>query len=214
MNTKTSSWRAGTLARNRTRFSQYRSLPPSWTPAWCASRPTRMTGPPAALDRAVAAYHGGNGLEQNLHIEQHRPFAHIHCVERNDFLEVGDVRAAAHLPQARDARFRTQTGEVVDLILHEIAFWERPRSDERHLPVEHIPQLRQLVHTPAPHPSPHAGNTGLIRDFEKPGVAAVVQMRDERLHLFRAVHHRAELEHPERTAAGADAAMPEDGRAR
>src|SRR5688572_6259372 len=68
------------------------------------------------------------------------------------------------------------------------------RADEAHVPLEHVPELRQLIEARFPQKTPNRGDTG------------IVCLRPDRAGLRFGVHaHRAELVHHEMAIAISDA---------
>ena len=77
----------------------------------------------------------------------------------------------------------------------------RPRSDERHLPAQHVDQLRELVEPPRADPA--AGrDDALVADAREHGATV----------LLRTDAHRAELDHGEVLASRADTDLTEQER--
>jgi hypothetical protein len=75
----------------------------------------------------------------------------------------------------------------------------RPRADERHLPAQHVDQVRQLVHRAAPKQRTYAGDAVVARVDDQPA--------PDRL---RPAHHRSQLVELERLAIAAHAALAVD----
>ena len=63
----------------------------------------------------------------------------------------------------------------------------RPRADEAHFPLEHIPQLRDLINTKLAHQAPDTSDSGILKAGE---------LCTSRLGVD---HHGSELEHVEGT---------------
>ena len=70
-------------------------------------------------------------------------------------LDVGEIKvhvelkrgtvACRNLPQTRDARFHVQSPELVKFVVVDLVDRMRPRSDQAHLPAQHVPELREFV---------------------------------------------------------------------
>src|SRR5213078_4262603 len=86
-----------------------------------------------------------DGAQQDLEVEQQRPLADVLGIEPHHFLEVDDVAAPAHLPQAGNAGLGTQAAEVMGLIQRQVSLEKWPGAYQRHVPQQHVPQLRQLI---------------------------------------------------------------------
>src|SRR5262245_57298922 len=72
--------------------------------------------------------HRGNRARENAKVERQRPMLDVMPIETDDFLEVDDVAAAAHLPQPAQSRRNGKTPEVMRLVILEIRLEERPRA--------------------------------------------------------------------------------------
>jgi hypothetical protein len=77
----------------------------------------------------------------------------------------------------------------------EILQQERTRPDETHFPLQHIPQLRQLVQTRCSQPFAELGEAFGIGKRQAGGIVPV--------------NHRAELDECERASIKAGSGMPE-----
>ena len=79
---------------------------------------------------------------RSVHREQRPGVAQVeahHLVERR-------AAAAGHLPQAGDPGLASSTRRQCQrLVLLDLVRERRPRSDERHVAAQHVPELRQLV---------------------------------------------------------------------
>ena len=94
--------------------------------------------------RRARAARPGTVREQDLHVEPERAAAHVLEVERDHLLE-RQLRAAADLPQAGDARLDGEAREPVLGVALDLVLDRRARADQRHVAAQHVPQLRQLV---------------------------------------------------------------------
>ena len=79
------------------------------------------------------------------------------------------------------------------------------RADERHLPHEHVGELRQLVEARAPQPPPAARDPRVVRDDP----VGIGEAHPPPL-LDRVLDHRPELEEPELPPAPPDALLDEE----
>src|SRR5712664_3844909 len=134
------------------------------TPVWSAGHRCRSSDNPSATDQ------GGKGEAQDLRIEQERPLADVLGVENDHFFEVYRVAAAADLPQTGDPGLGTEAAEVMALVGVEAGLDEGPRTDERHLSDQDVPQLRQLINRPAPQPPAHTRDARVVGHLENAGV--------------------------------------------
>ena len=86
---------------------------------------------------------------RRLEIEADRPAAHVGDVHLERLAE-GRVRPRRHLPQTRDALGHQEPVEMVRLEELRLVGNAGARADERHLPAQHVDQLRQLVEARLP----------------------------------------------------------------
>ena len=120
----------------------------------------------ALLEGAAAREDGRDGLEQDREVQPDRPALEIQEVEPHEVVEV-ELGAAGDLPQAGDARQHEVALLVPVLELLEVALRQRPRPDERHLPAQHVDELRELVERVAPQHAPDARLARVLADLEQ-----------------------------------------------
>jgi hypothetical protein len=161
-----------------------------------------------ARSGSPTAERGGEGAEQDPQVA---PEAH-----RRDVLEVDvgvEVHQAlttlGHLPEAGDPG----TDQVPLTLPRRVAIHDfhqlRPGSDQAHVAAHDVPQLRQLVQAPRTEPATEARVTRVARTLVRPA-----PLFDHRRGPRPAIgQHRAELQHGERHAVAADAALAEQDRA-
>src|SRR5579862_82998 len=115
---------------------------------------------------AHALYNSGNRTRQNFKIEPQRPFIHILKIEPHPLLE-RDRAAARDLPEARYARTDAESASLPILVEpFVVSNWKRPGSDEAHLPLQDIEQLRQFVHAGSAQQFSKPRNSRVVLDFE------------------------------------------------
>src|SRR3954451_10519568 len=112
-------------------------------PSWYALIAyARTIGDNFLLGGAAAAQHRRNRAQQDLQIEPWRPVVDVLQVELHPAVEV-DLVAAADLPETRQSRLHRQPPPMPPVVRrHFLRNW-RPRTDEAHVALEHIPELRQ-----------------------------------------------------------------------
>ena len=88
----------------------------------------------------------GNGLQQNLEIEQEAPMADVADVQKHAGFE-GRIFARGDLPEAGYARNDFEALFVPCAVLFHIFKRVGTRADKAHIAFEDIPELRQLVQT-------------------------------------------------------------------
>ena len=141
-----------------------------------------------------------------------------HLVERRP-------AAPGHLPQPGDARLGVEHAPAVPrLVLLDLVGERRPRSDERHLAAQDVPELRQLVEARLAQEPPDRRDPRVVGHLEHAVVAAVLARLSARLdepahvlvmeRVIRVRVHRPELQHRERLRILTDADLPEEDRAR
>ena len=95
---------------------------------------------------------------------------------------------------------------------------DRARADERHLALEHVEELRQLVEARAPQEGADPRDARVVRDLEHPRVATGrevhVQVRELVLPRLGVGGHRPELEDPEDLLRPAAPGLAEEDRPR
>lgn len=87
----------------------------------------------------------GNGLQEDLEVEGEGPILDIFPVETDNFLEIGDGRAAADLPHAGDPRLHGGADAVLQFIFLPLVQRAGAPADERHLPFENVEKLRKFI---------------------------------------------------------------------
>jgi hypothetical protein len=163
------------------------------------------------MDCHVPPDQNGDGRpDEDLEVHEERAALHIQPVEgcllreqlrhvlSDSVARVKDLALLGEgkLAEASDARLHREDDLVVLAPqLHELRVF-RPRAHERHLALEHVPELRQLV------------ELRLRERPADPGEPGVVGKRES--HARRGVVHLAELEHRELAAAKADTPAPEE----
>ena len=154
----------------------------------------RRLGTPELADR-----HG-----EDPQVEPERPVVDVPDVLL-DPLRPGDLVAPIHLRPARDPGRHLQAPPLVLGVVGGLLDQVGARPDERHLPHEHVGELRELVEARAAQPAPAAGDARVVRE-DPVGVGEA-----HALSLFdRVLDHRPELEEPERPPAAADSLLDEE----
>src|SRR5206468_12568850 len=106
--------------------------------------------------RAIPSKHGGNSAQHDADVEPEGPVLDVLAVEADHLLEIDHAAATAHLPQSGNARLGAQAAEVVGFVVFEVGFEKRSRADEGHVAAQNVPDLWQLVETPASQEVPHS----------------------------------------------------------
>src|ERR671911_1276954 len=148
-----------------------------------------------ALIRAGSPDDRRERLEDDGDVHGRRPMVDVVEVEPHGLLP-RQVGPPAHLPQPGDARFDQQSAVDVVLVHVDLGLERRPRPHHRHLPSEHVPQLRQLVDRVAAQGPPHPGDARVGAQLEQHavGLVAVLEVGHQAL---GADDHRTELDHGE-----------------
>src|SRR5437899_3073676 len=77
-----------------------------------------------------------------------------------------DFAAAANLPDAGNARPGSESTTIRQRIPGNFAWHRRSRSNQRHVPNEHVVELRQFIEGESSQPLAHARNPGVILELE------------------------------------------------
>src|SRR5580658_1388218 len=81
---------------------------------------------------------------------------------------------------------------MVQVVLLVIIEWVRARTNQAHVSLEDIPELRQLVKTIFPQEPPRSRNPGIIFNLEERPFA-LVAVPQRFLKIVRIAHHGSEL---------------------
>src|SRR5213596_2096635 len=148
-----------------------------------------MKRPSRRSIRVAVAETGPEGQEEDLQVEAEAPALDVVEVVFDPFLDRGLAAPAVDLRPARDARLHLVAEHVAGHPPAELLDEARAlgtRADEAHLTAQDVPELRQLVETPASQERP------------EPRAPLVIRPRPRGPGLALGVHtHRAELEHLE-----------------
>ena len=87
---------------------------------------------------------------------------YIFGVELHNLFKVGDVAAAADLPEAGDARFESKTGAVMILILLPFVHGGGTGADQTHLVQKYVEKLREFIQAGFADKLADAGLSGAI----------------------------------------------------
>src|SRR5205823_12529062 len=93
------------------------------------------------------------------------PPLEVEEVEPDQLVEV-ELGAAGDLPQPGDAGQHEVALAVPVLEPVVVALRQRTRADQRHLPAQHVEELRQLVDRPAPQKAADGGDARVVADLE------------------------------------------------
>src|SRR3989344_4769001 len=77
----------------------------------------------------------------------------------------------------------------------------RPRPDERHLPEDHIHELREFIQRPAAQEFSHARHARIILYFKERTIATMIELREIRLLAIGILVHRTEFHNADAPAA-------------
>ncbi len=139
---------------------------------------------------AATAEHLRNGPQQDFAVEAKRPVVDVLEIELHPGLEI-DLVAAVHGPKAGQTRPHPQAAPLPALILRDFARDRRPQTHERHLPAQHVHQLRQLIEGEAAQVAPDRGQPRIVGNLRR-GLPAT-QMHEFRLALLGIERHGAEF---------------------
>ena len=152
---------------------------------------------------------GRDRLEDNDKVGEKRPVLDVLRVE-SDARGVGDVVAAADLPEPRQAGTRTQIKHGGRIIEFEFVFDHRTGADDAHFTANDVEELRQLVEAELTQDCPDNGDTRIILKlacrtpfFIGVGIVPEKLFQD----LVALFHHRTEFQALEELAVVTDSAM-------
>ena len=165
-------------------------------------------------------------LEKNLEIQFRTPVLYIFAVEAYDFFEIGDLAAAADLPEARYARLDTHAHAMVEIIFFPLVQSRGTCAYKAHLTLEDIPELREFVQGCAADEIADpfglsvlvlfltADDTGIVVHLEHHAVLDLVLGHEGFLALLRVHVHAPELIHFELLSVLADSLLRKEDRSR
>src|SRR5690606_30540216 len=104
----------------------------------------RDCGWASLLRSASPAQDGGDRAEDELDVEPQRPVVDVAKVEAHPVLEV-DLVSPRDLPEAGESRPGAQASALPPLVALHLACDGRTRTDEAHVALEHVQELRQLI---------------------------------------------------------------------
>src|SRR3954447_15009929 len=167
---------------------------PVCTSASPTLRSTTPAGTAAGSVGAGAAEDRAHGLPENHQVEGERPVLDVADVDAHRVVP-GEVRATADLPEPGKTRLDEEAAVHVVAVLLDLSLQRRAGADQRHVPAQHVDQLRQLVgRVPAQHAA-YPRDARVVFALEQHAVAVgVVQLPH---HRVGAGDHAAELEHGE-----------------
>src|SRR5438874_9546788 len=151
--------------------------------------------------RSAHLSHDPHRAEEDAEVAEERPLADVAGLERDDFLEVGDLVAAVDLPWPRDTRLHVEPRVMVLLVQGDLGGQRWTRAHQRHLATQYIDQLWQLIQAGAPQEPTEPGHPGIVPDLEQARVAVHAAGQQLIALLLRAVDHGPELDDPEQPPA-------------
>ena len=147
-------------------------------------------------------------LPENLQVESEGPILDITQIQPDRFIP-RQVRPPADLPQAGHARLDHKPPPHVIAVHGRLRRQRRPRSDQRHVPEQHVEQLGKFIQRPAAQPGACLRHPRVPAHLEEcPG--PLVAGRKLCLPLFCVHHHGPELPQREGAAILPDPGLPEE----
>src|ERR1700710_1841388 len=119
----------------------------------------------AALGGAVAADDGARGAQEDRQVAGDREVVEVVALHRQPLLE-GEVAAAVDLHRPGQAGLDREPGTLALVIEGDHGLLLGPRPDQRHVPLEHVDQLRQLVEAGPPQELSGPGDSRVVDDLE------------------------------------------------
>src|SRR6266480_1237000 len=133
---------------------------------------TALTG--SATLFPASRQHRGNRAHQYLEIEQQAPVFYVFKIQLHTRFK-GRIRARDDLPKPRYAGFYVQSSVMVGTVSHVIVYGMGARTNQAHIPFQHIPKLGQFVEAVLPKKVAERGDARIISDF-KERVLALVEL--------------------------------------
>ena len=165
-----------------------------------------------------------DGLKEDFKVQGKRPVGDVLGVQTDDLFKVGDLTAAADLPEAGDTRLDGQAGAVVVLVLLPLVHGRGAGTDHGHRTLEDVEKLRKFVQRGFADKLADASlfgtvgenlvadDAGVEIELEHHAVLHAVLFQQLFLALFGVHVHGADLIHLEPLAVLADALLgKEDG---
>src|SRR6202049_759519 len=160
--------------------------------------------------RSTSVEHSRKRLPQHHEVHHYRPVLDVEQVKPHRFLP-REFGAATDLPEPGHPRLEQHPPARVVAVLFHLAWQGRPRTDQGHLPAQHVPELRQLVQRMAPYSAPRRRHPRVLADLEEHPVG-VMEVPEVVLFLLGADSHGPEFPHPESLAMDADTFLPVEHR--
>ena len=118
--------------------------------------------------RALTSDHRAGRGEQDFEVGHHRVIPGVAKIEAHHLVERG-LAAARHLPQTRDTGPGFEHAAAVPaLVGRHLVGQRRTRADERHLALDDVPELRQLVEAGPAKEVPDWRHPRIVDDLEHP----------------------------------------------
>src|SRR5690348_5101315 len=158
--------------------------------------------------RSLAKEDRRDGRREDPHVVPEGAPAQVRHVHADPFVE-SDAGAALDLPDAGQAGGDVEASLLPGLAGVALVARQRPRAYQRHVALEHVVKLRQLVDARFTQEAAEPGEPRAVFHLEGGAVLLALGCQFVAL-LLGARDHRAELVDDERTAAEARAALAED----
>src|SRR5258708_21588426 len=189
--------------RPPTQASEGRGRPRRWR-----SLTAPAEGPESRSIRAPTADDDPDRPQQDLQIQPERNVAHVFAVVLHPLFEA-DLGTAADLPKAGQPGLDAQADGVARPVLLDLARQRRPWSNQAHLPLEDVDQLRQLVEARPAEERADLADPWIVTHLEDRSIGLVVG-QDFSQALLGVRVHRAELVEAEMAPVEAHAFLNED----
>ena len=151
-------------------------------------------------------YHFDDRERHDLQVGGNPALCDIFKIATNHAVEVGVV-TVGHLPPASYAWLNGQTLQVVLGVLRDLIRQRRARAHHRHLPQEHVQELRELVDGVLADEPADPGDAGVLLHLEH-GAGDLVLLLELIEAFVGVLVHGAELPHAEGRQAAVGAGLP------
>ena len=136
------------------------------------------------LHGALSGKHNPYGFEKNMDVLLQGPVFDVFPVQTDHRVKITDLAAAADLPEAGDSRPCRHSGAVEGFVAIPFVHRRRTGADQRHVSLQDIEKLGELIQRQVADPSADAFFPGSVRALRLPNNARVMfQFKHEMVFL-------------------------------
>lgn len=138
-----------------------------------------------------------HGLRKNREISSDGPILDVRNVQILALL-LRKIRTTGNLPRTSNTGLHQQTRGIQGAIAGNLVRQRRTRPNQRHIALQHVKELRELIQRSLTNKMANLRNTWIILHFEDKTIALAILFRKLLLQLFCIGNHGTELVHGER----------------